>query len=200
MLFAVAVCALLTATTLTVVILTDRGPQRSAAAAAVPATPMSPTPRPASSRANARAPLCLIGSWRTVDEVFNIRFYTDQPEMRFTGGGRLYEFRPDGTGTERMDNVVLTGTFRGNELRIVGNGAMEFTWTASGGTLTYLAWTRSSITWSYYDQRGLLSTQPFETKADVNAAYAYTCQGAQVTESNATGYRSIWERLGGGYG
>jgi hypothetical protein len=197
-LFCVAVCALVGAVTLTAVVLADDGPDRCCPAvrnAAAQATPSSATRPPATRQAG--LPRCLIGSWRTVDEVLMIKFYTNQPTMSFTGGGRQYEFRPDGTGTERLDNVAFTAPFRGRELRIVGNGTLEFTWTADDKKITYLARTGSQSAWSYYDQRGLISTQAVPPDPNLNELDDYTCQGTQMAESNSTGYRSAWARTTG---
>jgi hypothetical protein len=198
-LFCVAVCALVGAVTLTAVVLTDDGPDRCCPAVqnAAAETKPSPTTRPPATRP-AGLPQCLVGSWRTVDEVLMIKFYTNQPTMAFTGGGRQYEFRPDGTGTERYDNVAFTAPFRGRELRIVGNGTLEFTWKADDKKVTYIARTGAQFAWSYYDQRGLISTQPIApTDPNLNEVDDYTCQGTQAVESNSTGYRSAWARTTG---
>jgi hypothetical protein len=194
-LLCVALVGLVGASTLSLIVLTDDGPDRccpapSAAAGSLP----SPTSRPASSRA-AGVPMCLIGTWRSVDEKFMIKFYTDQPEMPFVASGRVLEFRPDGTATERLDNVVFSGTFRGNQLRIVGNGAREYRWTASGTVITYIGSTSAQVTYSYYDQRGFLSSQTPPPNPNLSEQDPYTCQANQFGESNPErGYQSAWVR------
>lgn len=136
----------------------------------------------------------MIGSWRTVDESFMIKFYTDRSPIRFTGRGREFEFRPDGTVLEKQDNVVLTANFEGRELRMVGNGTSELTWTATDRAITYPARTRVSFTWSYYDQRGLINTDTPGPEPALNEVDDYTCSGSTMSESNAGGYRSTWVR------
>ncbi|NUT51290.1 MAG: hypothetical protein HOV94_28910, partial [Saccharothrix sp.] len=152
------------------------------------------TARPDTSRA-VGPPRCLIGSWRTVEERMMIKFYNNEDPILFTTAGRLYEFRPDGTGTERLDNVVYSGTFEGNELRLVGSGFTDFTWSATDTAISYLNRTKSERTWSYYDQRGLIETQTTSSTDPMNEVDQYTCQGAQLLESNPDiGYRSVWTR------
>jgi hypothetical protein len=194
-LFVVAAAALIAATTLTAIVLSADSPERCCPApAGGPASLPSPTPRSSSSRA-AGPPLCLIGSWRSVDEAFMIKFYTDQPPIPFVSSGRRYEYRPDGTAVEQQDNVLYTGSFQGHELRMVGNGALEFTWQANDGSITYAALTKSTLTFSYYDQRGLLGTQPVPVNNARNEVDEYTCQATQLAEHGpSTGYRSAWIR------
>lgn len=191
-------CALVAATTLTVVVIADEGPETCCSGSgAVAGSRPSPTARASASRA-AGPPMCVIGQWRTVDEAFMIKFYTDQPELPFSSSGRVFELRPDGTGTERHENVVYTGSFRGNQLRIVGNGTIDFTWTATDRTITYVAQTKATITYSYFDQRGLLSTQPLTPNPNLNEVDDYTCAGPQLIENNTNrGYRSVWTRTAG---
>ncbi|WP_433259823.1 hypothetical protein ACQPZF_21670 [Actinosynnema sp. CS-041913] len=193
-LFAVAACAVVAASVLTAVAVADDRPGRDGPVADGDRT--SPTPRTSTSRA-AGLPMCLVGSWRAVDEQFMIKFYTDEEPMRFTSSGRRYEFRADGTAIERQDNVVLSSTFQGNELRVVGNGQVDFKWTANDKQITYLARTATTLSWSYYDQRGLINTQPQEPTATLNEVDDYTCEGNQVVESNASGYRAVWVRTDG---
>ena len=191
LLFVVAACAVLAAGGVTAVVLADDGPRQ---AVPVAAGRPSPTARAATTRAPG-SPLCLIGSWRTVDERLMIKFYNDEDPIPFTVSGRLYEFRPDGTGTERMDNVVFTGAFQGNELRMVGNGFSEFTWTATDKVITYGNRTRSEATFSFYDQRGFVETQPLPGNRPMNEVNDYACQGTQMAESNAgLGFQSVWAR------
>ncbi|ONI80262.1 hypothetical protein ALI22I_43615 [Saccharothrix sp. ALI-22-I] len=190
-LFAVAACAVLAAGGLTAVVLADSRPG--------PVTPVvagerpSPTARTAATRAVAH-PMCLIGSWRTVDETLMVKFYNDEDPMPLTTSGRVFEFRPDGTGTERLDNVTLSGSFEGNALRMVGNGSTDFTWSATDKVITYIDRTRTDVTWAFYDQRGLVDTQPVTAKQGVNEVDDYSCQGTQLVESNGSGYRSVWAR------
>ena len=190
-LFAVAACAVLAAGGLTAAVLADDRPRPAVQATA--GRP-SPTAREATSRA-AGPPLCLIGSWRTVDERLMIKFYNNEDPIPFTVSGRGYEFRPDGTGTERMDDVVFTGAFGGNQLRLVGKGFSEFTWTATDKVITYGNRTRSEATFSFYDQRGLVETQPLPGNVPMNEVNDYACQGTQLVESNAgRGFQSAWAR------
>jgi hypothetical protein len=190
-LFAVAACAALAAGGLTAVVLADSGPGQVTPVAA--GDRPSPTARPAATREPGR-PMCLIGTWRTVDETLPVKFYNDQDPMPFTTSGRVFEFRPDGTGTERLDNVTLSGSFQGNALRMVGNGFTDFTWSATDKAITYVDRTKAEMTWSYYDQRGLVETQPVVAKQGVNEVDDYSCQGTQLVESNNAGYRSVWAR------
>ncbi|HEU5475533.1 MAG TPA: hypothetical protein VFV67_33235 [Actinophytocola sp.] len=195
-LFAVAGCALLAATTLTVFVVLDDAPESSAPAAVAASRP-SPTTAPPPGPRNPveLKPICLIGSWRTVDERFMIKFYTDQGLIPFVASGRTFTFRPDGTGVMSEDGVVYTGSFRGNQLRIVGHGNLEFTWTADDKTLTYVSYTRSDLSFAYFDQRGHLSTQPVNADPQHNEVDNYTCEGNRMTESNpATQYQSAWVR------
>lgn len=188
-LFAVAGCALLAAGGLTAAVLADDGPTPVAARSGQP----SPTARPDTTREVGR-PLCVVGSWVVVEEVADIKFYTDQPALPMTSAGTTYEFRPDGTGTARLDGVVLRGTFRGNELRVVGRGGYDFTWSATDKAITYHARTRSDATWTFYDQRGELSTQPVQADPARNEVDDYTCQTTRLVESNSAGYRATMSR------
>ena len=191
-LFVVAGFALLAAGVLTAAVLSDDGPTPVAARSGRP----SPTARPDTTRAVGR-PLCVVGSWVVVEEVSNIKFYSDQPALPMTSAGTTYEFRPDGTGTERMDDVVFHGTYQGNELRLVGNGFIDFTWTATDRAITYGGPTTSQFTWAYYDQRGLVETQTIPSEQLRHEVDDYACQGTQLVESNARGYRSVWARTAG---
>ncbi|HET9139582.1 hypothetical protein [Actinophytocola sp.] len=200
-LFAVAVCALLVAIALTVTVLTDERPERADAAVAVAATRLSPTTRPVTATRAAGPPLCLIGTWRSTDEVIMNKFYTDQPPIPLVASGRILEFRPDGTATERLDGLTYSGTFRGNQLRLVGTGVAEFTWHATDRVITYPARTGSTVFWSFYDHRGLLSTTaPDGPNPTLNEDDPYTCQGNQFTETGSTGYRGTFTRVAGAYG
>jgi hypothetical protein len=192
-LFVVAACAVLAAGGLTAVVLADDRPNQTAPVAAGRA---SPTARPDTTRP-VGPPMCLIGSWRTVEEQVMVKFYNNEDPMPFVTSGRTFEFRPDGTGTERMDNVVFHSTFRGNELRLVGNGFIEFTWTATDKAITYVNQTKSQFTWAYYDQRGLVETQTIPSEQARHEVDDYACQGTQLVESNARGYRSVWARTTG---
>lgn len=192
-LFAVAACAVLAAGGLTAAVLADDGPRQAVTTAA--GRP-SPTAREETTRAIG-PPLCLIGSWRTVEEQVMVKFYNNEDPIPFTTSGRSYEFRPDGTGTERMDDVVFRGAFQGNELRLVGNGFIEFTWSATDKAITYGAPTRAEYTWAYYDQRGLVETQTIPSEQARHEVDDYACQGTQLVESNARGYRSVWARTTG---
>ncbi|CAL9443638.1 hypothetical protein AB0A74_09830 [Saccharothrix sp. NPDC042600] len=194
-LFAVAAAALLGASALTAVAIADGGPA-GGDPVAVGDRP-SPTPRTPTSRA-AGLPMCIVGTWRTVEDSLMLKFYTDADRIPFSGAGRRYEFRPDGTATEFQENWTLTGSYQGNELRLVGNGSTEFTWTATDRQVTYLARTKTSVVYESYDQRGHIGTTPQEVKADLNEVDEYTCQGNQFVEQNAAnGYRSVWVRVEG---
>ncbi|MBP2327715.1 hypothetical protein JOF56_008100 [Kibdelosporangium banguiense] len=154
------------------------------------------TPKAAANRP-AALPMCMIGSWRSVGEFTTVKFYTDQEPMRFSGNGRVLEFRADGTGMERHDSFTLTSSFAGRTLRIVSNGTMEFKWSASDSAVTYIGHTSATITFSYYDHRGLRSTQPFEVKPNLNEVDPYTCNSTQFAEAGANGYSSVWVRTSG---
>ncbi|PSL56035.1 hypothetical protein B0I31_104326 [Saccharothrix carnea] len=196
-LFVVAGCAVLVGGGLTAAVLADDRPMPVAARSGQP----SPTARPETTREVGR-PLCVVGSWVVVEEVANIKFYSDQPALPMTSAGTTYEFRPDGTGSARLDGVVVRGTFQGNELRVVGRGGYEFTWSATDKVLTYHGRTRSDATWTFYDQRGELSTQPVQANPAQNEVDDYTCQATRLVESNSGGYRAAMSRtaLFGVYG
>ncbi|MEU5693134.1 hypothetical protein [Actinosynnema sp. NPDC020468] len=154
----------------------------------------SPTPRSSSTR-EPGPPLCVIGSWQVAEDTVKIKFYTDADATTFTGSGRLFEFRPDGTGTEKHDNHVLKSTFEGNEIRIVSNGAQDFTWTTKDGTITYLTRTSSTLVYSYYDQRGLLDSHPAAGPGDLYDTNDFTCERGRAVESRRdVEYRSVWNR------
>jgi hypothetical protein len=191
-LFVVAACAVLAAGGLAAVILADDRP-REAVAGAVGRP--SPTVRESTTRA-VGPPLCVVGSWVVVEEVSMVKFYTDQPPLRMTSAGETYEFRPDGTGTGRLDGVVVRGAFGGNEIRMVGRGSYDFTWSATDKALTYLARTRSDASYTSYDQRGERGTVALEPKT-MNEVYDHTCQTTRFVESSASGYRSARTRTTG---
>ncbi|PRY40790.1 hypothetical protein CLV43_106531 [Umezawaea tangerina] len=189
-------CALLASTAVTAVVATGGGPESCCGGAAGGAEPVgspSPSARPSSSRP-AGPSICLVGSWRSVDETFMVKFYTNQPEMRFTGSGREFEFRPDGTIVERQKDFVITTVFQGRELRMVGNGSIEYRWAADDKAVTYSKRGNSSLTWAYYDQRGLINTELVTGDTDYTEVDEYTCEGKRVVENGKTGYRSVWER------
>ncbi|OKI15467.1 hypothetical protein A6A25_14275 [Saccharothrix sp. CB00851] len=188
-LFVVAGCALLAGGGLAAAVLADDGPTPVASRSGQP----SPTARPETTREVGR-PLCVVGSWVVVEEVSNIKFYTDEAALPMTSAGTTYEFRPDGTGTARLDGVVWRGTFRGNELRVVGRGGYEFTWSATDKAITYHARTRSDATWTFHDQRGELSTQPVAANPAQNEVDDLTCQATTLVESNSGGYRAAMSR------
>ncbi|MEU4804086.1 hypothetical protein [Actinosynnema sp. NPDC023587] len=191
-LFAVAATAVVAASVLTVVAVANAGPSRGSAAES--GDRPSPTPRESDRPRAEGLPLCLVGSWVTVEERSMVKFYNDADPILFTSSGRRYEFRPDGTGTERQDNVTLIGNHQGTELRIVANGTNEFTWRATAKQITYAARTSTTITYSFYDQRGLIATQPQEAKQDLNEVDDYACEGTQAAETNPAGYQSLWAR------
>jgi hypothetical protein len=191
-LFVIAACALLAAGGLAAVALAEDRPVTASATGGRP----SPTARESTTRAPG-LPLCVVGSWVTTEEVSMVKFYTDEPPLPMTSAGVAYEFRPDGTGTTRADGVVLRGTFRGNEIRMVGRGSYDFTWSATDKAITYIARTRSDATWTFYDQRGELSTQPVDTNPAVNEVDDYACQATQYVESNSSGYRATMARTKG---
>jgi hypothetical protein len=144
--------------------------------------------------------MCLIGTWRSVDENTMFKFYSDQPPSPFAGAGRLLEFRPDGTGIERHDNFTLTGSFGSRVLRLVSAGTIDFKWTASDSAITYIGHTGATVTFSFYDHRGLIETQPFKVNPNLNEVDRYTCGATQLTEAataGTTGYRSTWVRIAG---
>jgi len=176
----------------TAAVLSRKGPERCCAAVSGTGR-VTPTPLPTTTR-TAGPPLCLIGSWRTVDETFMIQFYTGLAKIRFTGKGRVLEFRPDGTASEKQTDLVLTGTYQGNEVRMVGNGTSELTWTATDRAITYPARTRTDITWASYDQRGLIGTWTGQPDPALNEVDDYVCSGDTVVESGSTGYTSHWVR------
>ena len=191
-LIAAGSCALGVAVPSTAAVLSGKGPERCCAAVSGTSR-VTPTPLPSTTRP-AGPPLCLIGSWRTVDETFMVEFYTDVPAIRFTGKGREFEFRPDGTVVEKQHDVVLSGTYQGNEVRMVGNGTSELTWTATDRAITYPARTRTDITWASYDQRGLIGTQPASPDLALDEVDEYVCSGDTVVETGVTGYTSHWVR------
>jgi hypothetical protein len=194
----VAAGALIAATTLTTVALSADEPDRCCVAGDDgPVAGPSPTAKALSSRA-AGLPLCIVGSWRVVDEVLSMKFYTDAPAITFTGNGRQYEFRPDGTATELQVNVTHAATYKGNRLSSVGNGVVEYTWKATASEITYMARTKTTVVYTNYDQRGQIGTSNTEPNNALNEVDQYTCSGNQVIESNpATGYRAVWARTTG---
>ncbi len=192
-LFAVAATAVVAGAVLTAVAVAKAGPSRATVESG---DRSSPTPRTSSSRA-AGLPMCLVGSWRSVEERAMVKFYSDADPILMTTSGRRYEFRPDGTGTERQENVVHTGSHQGNEIRLVANGTIEFTWKATDKQITYLARTSTTLVFTSYDQRGEIGSQPLEAKPDLNEVDDYTCQGNQAVESNSSGYQSHWVRTDG---
>ncbi|WP_460400274.1 hypothetical protein [Actinophytocola sediminis] len=153
----------------------------------------SPTTAPPMSRAPALAQ-CVVGSWRTVDETLMVKFYTDVGELPMTTSGRYYEFRADGTAVERNQNIQIVGNHNGTPIRLVVNGWREFSWSATASKLSYQAITRANLTWSFYDNRGLLSSQKEPVDPRHNEVNDYTCAEGQLVESNASGFRSVWTR------
>ncbi|GAB3897863.1 hypothetical protein ACFQ1S_22455 [Kibdelosporangium lantanae] len=190
----VAICAAVVSASLAVVAATTTTPEPCCPdVQTVAENRAAPTTTAVATR-TAGLPACLVGSWRTVDEVFMIKFYNNEDPMRFTGHGQQYVFHPDGTGTETEDNVTLTGAFRGNELRLVINGTAAFTWAADGSRITYIGFTSDNRTYSYYDERGFRGTQPAPSRPNLNEVDDYSCGGTTMRESNSNGYGSSWVR------
>jgi hypothetical protein len=196
-LFSVAACALVAAVTLTAVGISADIPESCCSDEPLPVESEQTASTKAAVNRPAALPICLIGSWRSVEDSSMYKFYTDQPPMRFSGSGRIVEFRPDGTGTERHDNFTLTGSFGSRVLRLVSAGTVDFTWTASDSAVTYIGHTGTTITYSFYDHRGLIETQPFKLNPNLNEVDRYTCAATQLSESNDNGYRSTWVRTAG---
>jgi hypothetical protein len=196
-LFSVAGCALIAAVTLTAVGISADNPESCCSDEPHPVVSETTATAKAAANRPAGLPICLIGTWRSVDESSMFKFYSDQPASRFSGAGRLVELRPDGTGSERHDNFTLTGSFGSRVLRLVSAGTMEFKWTASDKAITYIGHTSATITYSFYDHRGLIETQPFKVNPNLNEVDPYTCGATQLSESSATGYRSTWVRVNG---
>lgn len=193
-LFVVSLIAFLAASALTVVAVAEDSPEPCCAG---PVAAASARPSPSTAARGTRAPAlaqCLVGSWRTVDEVLMVKFYTDVGRLPMTTSGRYYEFRADGTGIERNQNIQILGNHQGTPIRLVASGWREFTWSATPGKVTYRAITRAKLTWSYYDNRGLLSSQPEPVNLRYNEVNDYTCSGDQLVESNRSGFRSVWTR------
>ncbi|WP_412540716.1 lipocalin family protein [Longispora sp. K20-0274] len=164
-----------------------------------PPTQASPRPTPSPSPGPTRAPglpLCVIGSWRVVTETAMVKFYSNADPFAATTSGKVYEFRADGTGTERYDNVTYTANSDGSTLRLTSNGSAEFTWTATGDTVTYLARTSTAVKhhWSVPEGESDVESKP---QPDLNETDHYKCGGGQFEESNDTGYKSVWARTTG---
>ncbi|MET0237846.1 MAG: hypothetical protein ABW224_24625 [Kibdelosporangium sp.] len=195
-LFSVAGCALVAAVTLTAVGISADVPESCCEGESQPVVSEQAAAKAAANRP-AGLPMCLIGTWRSVAENTMFKFYSDQPASPFTGSGRQVEFRPDGTGSERRDNFTLTGSFGSRALRLVSNGSVEFKWSANDQAITYIGHTSATITYYFYDHRGLIESQPFKLNPALNEVDQYTCQPSQLTESGSTGYRSVWVRTAG---
>jgi hypothetical protein len=196
-LFVVSLVALLAASVLTVIAVAGADSPERCCAGPVPAPEALLSPTSATPGTRAATPAqCVLGSWLTVEDVLTVRFYTDSGEVPMTTRGRYYEFHPDGTGVERNQNIEIVGDYRGERIRIVANGWREFTWSATETAITYKAITRASLTWSYYDSRGLISTQPEPVNPRHNEVNDFSCSGGRLVESNASGFRSEWARTG----
>ncbi len=201
-LFVLSVVALLATTVLTVVAISSAdGPEPCCAGPVAQRDALpSPTARPDETR-TAGLPSCLVGSFRMANEVLMTKFYSDVGAFPLKTSGRYYEFRPDGTGIERNASISMVGNYQGNEVRLLVNGWREFTWTATATTLTFVKITKAKLTWSFYDQRGLIERQP-EKPRRLNELNNYTCSGKTVVETDAQGSRSVWSRTSdyGAYG
>lgn len=138
-------------------------------------------------------PLCLIGSWQSTMETVKIRFFAGLDPIPFTYAGRTVTYRPDGTGTTQ-ESVLYRADHQGQRLRVVAKGGKDFTWTATGTTITYHAVTATTLTYAFY-----LDDQEIGTSADetgpLNEVDSYTCAKSGFSETNtASGYRSSWTR------
>jgi hypothetical protein len=194
-LFSVAGAALIAATTLTAVVISADTPEWCCDDSVRPVAEQAPANAKAATDRPVGLPMCLIGTWRSVEDSSMVKFYSDQPPMRFNGAGRFLSLRPDGTGSERHENFTLNGNFGSRALRLVSNGTMTFKWTASDKTITYIGHVDATITYAYYDHRGLLETQPLKLNPNLNEVDRYTCQPSQLAEDSDTGYRSVWVRV-----
>ncbi len=193
-LFAVAGGAFVAATTLTAVVISADIPERSSDAAP-PVSPLAAVATTETSR-TVGLPACLIGTWRSIEEYTTYKFYTDQPPFGFTGRGRFLILRPDGTGGERREGFTQTGRYRGGEQRMVSDGTYEFRWSADAKAITYQGPVTASMTFRYYDHRGLLNTQPLQPDPNWKEVDEFTCTATRLTETSTsgTGYRSVWVR------
>ena len=194
-LFSVAGAAFIAATTLTAVVISADTPEPCCAGETRPAVQQAPASAKAAANRPAGLPMCLIGAWRSIEDSSMVKFYNDQPPIRLSGSGRLLVFRPDGTGMEQHDGFTLHGSFGSRALRLVSTGTMGFKWTASETAITYIGHTDATLTYSYYDHRGLLETQPLKLNPNLNEVDRYTCGATRLTESSDTGYRSAWVRV-----
>lgn len=194
-LFAIGAAALLGGGVLTVVAVAEREPERCCSGpVAAPAALPSPTTAPPGTRP-AGPPHCLIGSWRMVEEERLFAFYTDEAPIRFTTtGSRTHEFRPDGTVVQSDQNVAESADWQGRALRLDYAGTRALTWTATGDTITYHAVTSTSLTVNYYDHRGHVLTWQEPVDPTHDKVYQLSCSGAQVLQTDATGYRALWQR------
>ncbi|MGY0232707.1 lipocalin family protein [Longispora urticae] len=175
------------------------GPERCCPAGGPPTQP-SPAPRPSASPGPTRVvglPACIIGSWRVVSETSMVKYYSNaDPFAASSSPGKSYEFRADGTGTEKWDNVTYTANSGGSTLRLQSNGTAEFTWTATGDTVTYLARTSVNLKhhWSVPEGESDATSSP---NLSLNETDRYKCGATGFEESNDTGYRSVWARTAG---
>ncbi|OLF10260.1 hypothetical protein BLA60_17670 [Actinophytocola xinjiangensis] len=197
-LLAVSVVSFLAAGALTVVALAGADtPEPCCAGPVAQADALpSPTTAPPATRAPA-LPQCLVGSWTTSDETLMVKFYTDVGKLPMTTSGRSYEVRANGTVVERNQNVQLVGNHNGTPIRLVINGTREFRWTATANTITYRSVTRTNLSWTYFDNRGELSTERDKPDPNFTETNSYRCEGGQVTESNSGGFHSVWKRTAG---
>ncbi|CAM3535372.1 hypothetical protein KIPE111705_12950 [Kibdelosporangium persicum] len=195
-LFAVAGSAFIAATTLTAIVISADVPER-AGEAPPPVVDVEAAAGSSADRVTG-PPACLIGTWRSVDEYTNFKFYSDQPPMPFTGRGRYLSFRPDGTGSERREGFTLTGHWSGRVLKLVSDGTFDFRWSADAKAITYHGHISTTVTYRYYDHRGLIETQPMRANPNLNEVDGYTCDATRLTETGApvTGFRSVWVRTG----
>ncbi|MBG6139144.1 lipocalin family protein [Longispora fulva] len=174
------------------------GPERCCPAGGPPAQ-AGPRPTVSPSAAPTRAPglpLCVVGSWRVVTETAIVKFYSNADPFPASTSGKVYEFRADGTGTESYDNVTYTANSDGSTLRLTSNGSAEFTWTATGDTVTYLARTSTTLRHHWSVPEGELDSES-KPQPELNETDHYTCAGGTFEESNATGYKSVWARTPG---
>ncbi|WP_018351869.1 hypothetical protein [Longispora albida] len=137
----------------------------------------SPGKWPESARRDEGLPHCLIGAWVTADWSGAMKFYSDRPEIPFTGTGTsVQQLRPDGTGTEATDKYTFTGTFEGSALKVVQSGSHDFTWKAAANKITYVSVTRRAYTVDWYRDGTLInSSQWTDTGAFSDPEFTYAC-------------------------
>jgi hypothetical protein len=171
----VLVLALAVAGVVTVLV-RDKPDQNTAA----PLTPITASPPPTSAAPSQPArDACVVGNWTEKSNQSDVRIYG--AAVHLVGSGATHEFRADGTGATRYANIVKRGQAGGRTYEVIHNGAIEFTWRTSNGSIIYSG-VRANGATTWKVDGGTRESKPFGADFDEDR---YTCSGDSLVQKGS---------------